>query len=82
MGHLPYITITQKNQCILCHEVTMKQTLLTFSMVYNTLNRPLCNLGIYSTTCGGENLWQKYAALNEMNINHHTSEWFLNKPNW
>lgn len=28
-----------------------------------------------------EYLWQKYAALIEMNIKHHTSEWFLNKPN-
>ena len=66
---------------MLCHEITLKQTFLAFSMVYSTLNRPLCNLGIYSTTCGGEYLWKNYAGLIAMNIKHHTSEWFLNKPN-
>jgi hypothetical protein len=59
----------------------MKQGFLAFSMFYNTLNRPLCNLCIYSITRGGEYLWQKYAALIDMNRNHHTSEWFLNNPN-
>jgi hypothetical protein len=58
----------------------MKRTFLAFSIIYNALNRPLCNLGIYSTICGGEYL-QKHAGLVETNINHHTSEWFLNKPN-
>jgi len=71
----------KKNQSMLCHEITMKQIFLAFSMVYNTLNKPFCNLRIYSTTYEREYLRQKCAAFTEMNINHHTLEWFLNKPN-